>query len=287
MYILNFKNFDFTFKTNNNLYCKKLTTLPPKVLLNTLVTKKLNTKYLVMFKNSFFINLDTHLFTTNKINFKYLKHNLFNSFFSNSLVEIPKVLLNFKRLASPINQITIYKLTNYLTLHGKFIKSLIALNLAWNKSLQTFFQTTNYPLNWINTLYLLSRYKNTQKPTSLINLKQTYTRFIRNSYSIFTFYIYKINKNIYKNTRGKSGKFMFVWKYVPIYKRSSIITSWLVKELRVLPYRELKSRIMQLILKITQQPLKTWVFRVKTFSYNYVYYNCRKTLASTYKSNQT
>ena len=287
MYILNFKNFDLSFKTNNSLYCKNLTTLPTKTLINKLGTKQLNTKHLVMFKNSFFMDIDTTLFSVDKINFIYLKYNLFNSFFLNSLVEIPKVLLNFKRLTSTVNQITIYKLNNYLTLHGKFIKSLITLNLAWNNSLQTFFKNTNYPQNWINTLRLLGRPNSVQKVTSSVNLKQNYTRFIRNSYSIFTFYIYKINKNIYKNTRGKSGKFMFVWKYVPIYKRSSIITSWLVKELRVLPYRELKSRITQLILKMTQQPLKTWVFRVKTFSYNYVYYNCRKTLASTYKSSQT
>jgi len=27
---------------------------------------------------------------------------------------------------------------------------------------------------------------------------------------LFSFYIYKIDKNIYKNTRGKSGKFTFL-----------------------------------------------------------------------------
>jgi len=36
---------------------------------------------------------------------------------------------------------------------------------------------------------------------------------------IFSLYIYKVDKFIYKNTRGKSGKFTFIWKYITPYKR--------------------------------------------------------------------
>jgi hypothetical protein len=65
-----------------------------------------------------------------KVNFQYLTSNLFNLFFNNSFIEVPKVLLPLKALTSPKNQINIYKLNNYLTLHGSFIKSLIKLNTA-------------------------------------------------------------------------------------------------------------------------------------------------------------
>lgn len=42
------------------------------------------------------------------------------------------------------------------------------------------------------------------------SLKFLLSRFIRKAQAIFALYTYKISKNIYKNTRGKSGKFMFL-----------------------------------------------------------------------------
>jgi hypothetical protein len=40
---------------------------------------------------------------------------------------------------------------------------------------------------------------------------------------LFSFYIYKVDKKIYKNSRGKSGKHTFVWKYIAPYKRNLLI----------------------------------------------------------------
>ena len=40
---------------------------------------------------------------------------------------------------------------------------------------------------------------------------------------LFSFYIYKVDKQIYKNSRGKSGKYTFVWKYLAPYKRNLLI----------------------------------------------------------------
>ena len=40
---------------------------------------------------------------------------------------------------------------------------------------------------------------------------------------LFSFYIYKVDKQIYKNSRGRSGKYTFVWKYVAPYKRHFLI----------------------------------------------------------------
>jgi hypothetical protein len=40
---------------------------------------------------------------------------------------------------------------------------------------------------------------------------------------MFSFYIYKVDKKIFKNTRGKSGKYTFIWKYVAPYKRNFLV----------------------------------------------------------------
>jgi hypothetical protein len=91
----------------------------------------------------------------------------------------------------------------------------------------------------------------------MYTLRRILTRFIKESQPLFTLYIYKVSKSIYKNTRGKSGKFMFTWKYVPVYKRLFLISSWLIKELRVLPQRDLTSRLVQLIRNVQENPSKT------------------------------
>jgi hypothetical protein len=101
---------------------------------------------------------------------------------------------------------------------------------------------------------------------------------------LFAFYIYKVDKKIFKNTRGKSGKYTFIWKYVSSYKRLSLVMHWVIKELRMKPGRTLTDRLRLVIQTIAQNPENTWMFKVKRFSHNYVYRNCRKTLAETYRT---
>jgi len=66
---------------------------------------------------------------------------------------------------------------------------------------------------------------------------------------LFLFYIYKIDKKIYKNSRGKSGKYKFLWKYVPSYKRNSTMISWVAKEMRTVNGRTISSRMSRVFLK--------------------------------------
>lgn len=101
---------------------------------------------------------------------------------------------------------------------------------------------------------------------------------------MFSFYIYKVDKKIFKNTRGKSGKFTFIWKYVTSYKRLFLVMHWLIKELKLKPGRTLAERLNNLIISLTQTPKSTWVYKVKKFSHNYVYRNSRRTLADNYKT---
>ena len=59
---------------------------------------------------------------------------------------------------------------------------------------------------------------------------------------------------------------------------------WLFKELRVRPGRTLKDRLYSLLKTLILAPESTWMWRIKKFSYNYVYKNCRRTLAETYRT---
>jgi hypothetical protein len=101
---------------------------------------------------------------------------------------------------------------------------------------------------------------------------------------MFSFYIYKVDKQIFKNTRGKSGKYTFIWKYVASYKRQFLVMFWLAKELRMMPGRAFPDRLLQLLKTFIFTPKKTLIFKVKKFSHNYVYRNCRHTLAEHYRT---
>lgn len=215
----------------------------------------------------------------------YLNLNLFKLYFSNSKVEVPRILRGTSSLTRQANNINSFKFTKHLMSHGNFVKILLQLNLSWQTSiLKSNCSMGNY--NW-HTLYLLNQNYNSFCKNFFLT-KNSFTEFLSNytrkAYAIFSLYIYKVNKNIYKNTRGKSGKFMFVWKYVPVYKRLFISLAWLMKELRALPHRKLAQRLTTLLYNMSTKPLKTWPLRVKSFSYNYVYRNCRSTLASSYIS---
>ena len=95
---------------------------------------------------------------------------------------------------------------------------------------------------------------------------------------LFSFYIYKVDKNIYKNSRGRSGKFTFVWKYIAPYKRKSLIAHWLMKEVKVSPGRKLIERVYFILNKFLCSPKDTLAWKVNRFSLNYVYYYLRKSL---------
>lgn len=98
---------------------------------------------------------------------------------------------------------------------------------------------------------------------------------------LFSFYVYKVDKQIYKNSRGKSGKYTFVWKYVPFYKRKLLIMHWLAKEIRISSGKTLQDRVDSILFNFIVNTNLTWIWKIKRFSLNYVYFNLRRTLGET------
>jgi hypothetical protein len=182
---------------------------------------------------------------------------------------------------------------SYLTRHGnkaKFLKYLLTAIRNYQNNLST----TNFNLDWKFLFYSLNHLNvmNTLvKKSNLIIFSKSHfdveslvKLILKKLNLLFIFYIYKVDKNIYKNSRGKSGKHTFVWKYVPPYKRMSTMLHWISKEIKITQSKNLKSKIFLTLSKLAKSPTKTWIFRVGRFSLNYVYYNLRKTLSETYKT---
>lgn len=248
--------------------------------------------------------------------FDFLKNVTFTNFFKSSNVDVPRCFRKTKTIRRPINEVEILKLNNYLMRHGKRSKTFKFLSNSLNTSFDKYidenrFEFLTYP-NWKELFLTLNYMSYSSSKYQIFNrssiefdnygykllpegshlnfkwlLNPVIVDNIYNMLPMFSFYIYKVDKKIFKNTRGKSGKFTFIWKYVAQYKRSFLVMHWLMKEMRLKPGRSLQNRVDGAIESLVFTPKKTWIWKVKKFSHNYVYYNCRKSLAETYRTSKS
>lgn len=264
--------------------------------------------------NSYVINSweDVHdeWFIHNKYN--HLATLTFYEFFLEHQIDIPSCFKKSHSLLRPQRELTIVSFITYFMRHGLKLKT----QTLFISSLQKFFSLhlsptqTLSPLSWkfiystlqnsfytenksyANTLhytnqvvnynhYLNNSSKNISNHSDVFNLLY---KNLLNLLPLFSFYIYKVDKKIFKNTRGKSGKFTFIWKFLTPYKRLNWVMYWLSKEIKLKTGKTLHNRFQTLFNDILFNPHNTWVYKVKRFSYNYVYRNCRSTLAENYRT---
>jgi hypothetical protein len=243
------------------------------------------------------------------INFflKNINHSKFKTFFKELDIDTPYILNQINSLKR-LKSLTYFKrLTSYVMRSGIKIKSFNVL--LW--SLINIINTckTNAILNsflkdWRNLYFMGTVYLDNKslpvlnlkfsdsyiidrdilKKTNELNVDQLLLSVFRKFNFLFSFYIYKVDKQIYKNSRGKSGKYTFIWKYVAPYKRNLLILHWLVKETRMTSGKTFKDRVLSVIKNFILDTKKTWIWKIRKFSLNYVYYNLRRTLGETYKT---
>ena len=101
---------------------------------------------------------------------------------------------------------------------------------------------------------------------------------------LFHFYVYKVDKQIYKNSRGKSGKYTFLWKYVTPYKRFNFVASKLSKEIKFDSAHSLQLKINSTVTKYVHNKDATFAAKSIRFSNNYVFFNSRNSLLQNYRT---
>ena len=255
---------------------------------------------------------DTHdeWFIHNK--YRHLSSLTFYEFFLEHQIDIPSCFKKSHSLLRPQRELTMVSFITYFMRHGLklktqnlFISSLqkffttqftpihYTSLLSWKfiyTSLQNFFyidsKAYTNPLYYTNQIIKYNHYLNTSSKniSTQPNIFNLVYKSLLNFLPLFSFYIYKVDKKIFKNTRGKSGKFTFIWKFLTPYKRLNWVMYWLAKEIKLKTGKTLSSRFQTLFSDILFNPQNTWVFKVKRFSYNYVYRNCRSTLAENYRT---
>ena len=172
-----------------------------------------------------------------KDEFEYLSNITFTNFFKSSNVDVPRCFKRTKTIRRPINEIEILKLNNYLMRQGKRYKTFKFLAKSMNQTFNSYINENikefNEEPDWKQlflTLNFLTKSKRNYQiysrkgfefdnygyqltpEGSHINFKLLLNPVILNNIydmlPMFSFYVYKVDKKIFKNTRGKSGKFI-------------------------------------------------------------------------------
>jgi len=268
--------------------------------------------FLPSLKENFFI--DETIFE----NYLVLRQSSFIGFFINNLIDVPICFKKSKSLKTKNFEFIFLKFTNLLMWDGKKEKIIrILLNAfffffyklqqeklktqTWSFSWFEFFLFTNETIKILNKNdrrefcleepsdvcdlpYNNFFFKNEKMFENVFFIKNFINDKLSQLTPLFTYYIYNVDKNIRKYTRGKSGKYVFVWKYVAPYKRKFLMFRWFLKDIKFDDNREFPKRLIKMFEKLTFNLKGTYAWRAKNYTYTFIFKNFRKTFMSSLKT---
>jgi len=271
--------------------------------------------YSDLYDNEFKINKKNEILFEN---FLWLKKPSFISFFINNFIDVPVCFKKSFSLKNKNFELPILKFCNLLMKNGKknkiinfFFSSLRLPDIDKEKKLNENFLYTSdlsWPVDYlsINTYFFFNSFftqisPNFLEPEQINFLKHNFNEkekffdvnlFFKNEIfkeinsilPVFSYFIYSIDKNIKKFSRGKAGKYLFIWKYIPPYKRTHIVLKWIAKEIKFNTEKKFSGRIKKTFFNIKNNPESTFAWKSKTFSHNYVFRHFKKTLMESFKT---
>lgn len=172
----------------------------------------------------------------------------------------------------------------YMEMYKNLDKHDSFLNLE--KYLLTFTLLFNFEKNIKNGKYVFPFYsKNKLFDMNFSSFfKTSFLNLFNKVNPVFTYFIYSVDKNIRKYSRGKSGKYAFVWKYIAPYKRLYLVMRLFTKELKFRGERQFFERYLNSLSILENDFKNSFVYQSKNFSHNYVFKNFKKTLLLSLKT---
>ena len=154
------------------------------------------------------------------------------------------------------------------------------------KHLSFFFLLSNFEKNYTTKLFFFPffyRNKSFEIKSSTF-FKNSFLNSFNSINPIFAYFIYNVDKNIRKYSRGKSGKYAFVWKYIAPYKRLFLTMRLFAKELKFRGEKKFHERFLNSISVLETNFKNSFMYQSKAFSHNYVFKNFKKTLLVSLKT---
>ncbi len=313
---LNYNNNNFYFLINNFFYLNtNINSLFFSSNNNTNINHYVNssdntnlfpTFFNVSFTDSSFLN-----------DFFYLRNSSFIKFFINNMIDVPICFKKSDSLKMKNFELPLMKFSNFLMKKGKkekiiklifsafrfFFKNFKLRNLKINIDniswLELYFLISNlfykynysevYKFNFILDTNLSMYYgnlfsSNTKSTNTALFLKNYFYSLLSKVSPIFSYFIYSVDKNIRKYSRGKSGKYTFIWKYIAPFKRIKLSMRWIVKDIKFIQNQKFSARLIESFETLLTNPEKSFSWKSKIFSHNYAFKNFRKSLLSSLKT---
>lgn len=249
----------------------------------------------------------------------YIKNSTFISFFINNMVDVPVCFKKSSSLRSKNFELPLLKFFNLLMRKGKREKILrivlnnyrLFLEAPLEEEYELLTDVYDFRNSWINFFLLFNSTFFDQKAlrhrfvifdertelfannvfldgNKLINnedfIKNDIISELEKLSPTFSYFIYNVDKNIRKFSRGKSGKYIFVWKYVAPYKRRYIAMRWIAKEIKFRFEKKFSERIISTLLLLKDSLHLSLAWKSKVFSHNFVFKNFKKSLMSNLKT---
>ena len=245
--------------------------------------------------------------------FLFLRQSTITSFFMTHMVDMPLCFKKSKSLFMKTFEIPSLKFTNMLMRHGKRGHALkntsYTFSTCFHKAIPYFLTKEYY--RWYelhSTLGTVTWNARSGFQSAVLRgeteLYANHTLYPDGSYEVdeafvtknflfeqlleqapvFSFYIRKVDKSIRKNSRGKSGKYTIIWKYVPVYKRVYVTMRWLLKELQFLKLKTLPERLVKVVETFLLTPHLSFAAKLRRFTHFFVFHNFKQSLLKTLRS---
>lgn len=249
--------------------------------------------------------------------FTYLRKSTFISFFINNMIDVPICFKKSIQIRTKNFELPLLKFSNLIMKQGKREQTVRLLFTSFRlflndlKKEKLLLNTELY--DWISLYIIINSFfwqyfENVKIHSGLpneANLELLYNNFLTTNRKlingtffiknfllsrlshvapVFSYFIYSVDKNIRKYSRGKSGKYVFIWKYVATYKRLYIAMKWITKDIKFQQNKKISQRLINTFKNLTLTPETSFAWKSKIFSHNYVFKNFKKTLMSNLKT---
>ena len=264
-------------------------------------------------RDSIELSLDDGMADTSVANhFQFLRQSTITSFFMASMVDMPVCFKKSKSLYSKTFEIPLLKLSNILMRAGLRGKTMAAVTLSFTRCFHDVMGMTQQEnfITWQGLYGILLSTRLTSAGgfgNTTLSLESDLSPqhkvkdggyVFNNSYflktllferlekyaPLFSFYIRKVDKSVRKNSRGKSGKYTVIWKYVPVYKRLYVNIRWLLRDLKFQKLKTFTERLTKVLETFLLTPHLSFVCKLRRFTHFFVFKHHKKSLLKTLRS---
>lgn len=107
---------------------------------------------------------------------------------------------------------------------------------------------------------------------------------IRKLNPIFKYQILAVPKKTRKNSRGKSGRYRMVWKYVAPYRRDILVFRWFMQDLWHNEGRNLLERFSESLIRLVHNYKHTFMYENYRYIHYKIYFKFRLSLFKNYRT---